>query len=75
MTSWKKEVAERPTEKEFESLEYYSIAEVAKIIGLCTKTVYGYARSGKIHAVKIGRSWKITADEVKRITTEGVIVE
>lgn len=45
----------------------YTVEEVAEILKLYKKTVYGYIKSGKIKAVKIGRRYRITEDELHRL--------
>ncbi|XMB66706.1 helix-turn-helix domain-containing protein [Mycoplasmatota bacterium zrk1] len=46
--------------------ELYSPQEVAKILDVHVKTVRRYLRAGTIKGQKIGGSWKVSSDELKR---------
>lgn len=39
-------------------------AEVMDILGVGKNTVYRLLNSGKLHAVRIGRSWRISVDQL-----------
>lgn len=41
--------------------EYYSLPEAAAIIGISRIGVYKRVRSGKLSAIRIGRSWAVPA--------------
>ncbi len=43
----------------------YSVNEIAEILGLHPKTVQRFIREGKLKAHKIGRSWKVSIDDLK----------
>lgn len=43
----------------------YSVAEIAEILGLHQKTVQRFIREGKLKAVKIGRAWKVSIEDLK----------
>lgn len=45
--------------------KFYSVVDVAKILELHPKTVLRFVREGRIKARKIGRSWKVTGEELK----------
>ncbi len=59
--------------------EWYSIAEVAEILGKATFTVREWARLGRVNAIKrpSGRSraseWMIAHTEIKRIQNKGLL--
>jgi excisionase family DNA binding protein len=61
------------------SKDWYSTAEVGKILGLSGYTVREWARNGRIRASKRacgrGRSkeWLVARDEVNRIRNEGLL--
>jgi len=40
--------------------KYYTIYEVADILGLHHKTIRGFISDGKLNAIKIGKQWRIT---------------
>ena len=46
--------------------EYYSIEEVAKMLKVAYLTVYRWVRSGKLKAVKAGKQYRISKEEVGR---------
>lgn len=39
---------------------FYSIAEVADALGVCTKTIDRWIKSGDLVAHKIGRQWRVS---------------
>lgn len=39
-------------------------AEVMDILGVGKNTVYRLLKSGKLHGVRIGRSWRISVDQL-----------
>jgi excisionase family DNA binding protein len=47
--------------------QYYSIAEVGKILGISRITVYKRVKKGDIHAVRIGRSYAIPSRSLDHI--------
>lgn len=49
----------------------YTVAEVAEMLKLTTKTVYELIKSGKISVTKIGGSIRISESELKRVLEEG----
>lgn len=48
----------------------FTIKEVASILRMHPVTIYKYCESGKIKGVKIGNVWRISDEELKRITGE-----
>jgi excisionase family DNA binding protein len=50
----------------------YSIREVAKLLKLSYPTTYKMVMDGRIKAVKMGFSWRISQDEIDRILKEGI---
>lgn len=47
---------------------FYTVDEVAELLGLHVKTVRGYVRSGKLPAIRIGKSYRITAADLAAFT-------
>lgn len=43
---------------------YYTVAKVAEILDMHEKTVQRYIREGKLNAVKVGKSWRITGHDL-----------
>lgn len=44
----------------------YTIEEVVEILKVTRRTVYNYLKEGKLNAVKLGRSWRVTEEELNR---------
>lgn len=51
--------------QELKGLKLYKLNDVRKFIGVGEKTLQGYAREGKLKAVKIGNSWRVTEDALR----------
>jgi excisionase family DNA binding protein len=49
----------------------YAPVELAHIVGLKQGTIQNQCRTGQIEARKVGRSWRITREEVKRYLDHG----
>ena len=47
---------------------FYSVEEIAHMLGLHPKTVRRFIREGKIRAKKIGRAWKVHQDDFREYT-------
>ncbi|MFD7728979.1 helix-turn-helix domain-containing protein [Kitasatospora phosalacinea] len=54
--------------------DFYSVEDVAELLGLHVKTVRGYVRDGKLKAVRIGKQYRIARAEVEAFTGGGVSV-
>ena len=53
----------------------YTVREVAMWLGVSEWTVYMWIKFRRLKAVKIGRRWYISQDELERITKEGLDVK
>lgn len=59
--------------------DWYSIEEVAKLLGKAEFTVREWARNGRIHAEKKGsgrgkfQSWVVSQQELMRIQKDGIL--
>jgi excisionase family DNA binding protein len=53
-------------------MKLYKLREIAIILNVTYNTVYNLIHSNKIKAVKIGRTLRISQDELDRILKEGV---
>lgn len=49
----------------------YSAMEVARLFGVCKRTVQNWARAGKLKGVFAGQKWYFTAEEIRRAMAEG----
>ncbi|MHA1330914.1 MAG: helix-turn-helix domain-containing protein [Candidatus Hodarchaeales archaeon] len=52
--------------------EFYTLNDIAELLGLNWRTVQRYVKDGRIKAIKVGRQWRIPAEEYARIKKEGV---
>jgi excisionase family DNA binding protein len=48
--------------------ELYSVEQVAEQLGLHVKTVRNYVREGKLKAVRIGKQYRITSEDLAALT-------
>lgn len=48
-----------------EEIKLYTAEETAAILKVTRRTMYNYITSGKIKAVKAGRSWRITEEAIR----------
>ncbi|GAB3952254.1 helix-turn-helix domain-containing protein [Streptomyces sparsus] len=46
----------------------YTVDQVAEILGLHPKTVRGYIRDGRLTATRVGKRYRITAEDVETFT-------
>ena len=55
-------------------MEFYTVNEVAKILKVCTKTVVLMIRKGKLRAVEVGGSqrisYRVEKNELERLLAE-----
>lgn len=51
---------------------FYSISDVAKIFRVTRQTVMAWIKNGTIHGVKIGGVYRISEDEIKRLSGGGI---
>lgn len=49
-------------------MQFYSIKELAKILKLHPKTILRFIHEGKIEAQKVGRSWRVSREALKKYT-------
>lgn len=46
------------------AIEIYTPDEVAEILQVTRRTVYGWIKDGKLKAVKVGRGWRVKREEL-----------
>ena len=51
-------------------LTVYTLDDVAKLLKMTKRTLYAYIDAGSLHAVKIGKSWRMTEEDVRDAMTE-----
>ena len=47
-------------------MEFYTLKEVAKMLRVSMTTIYRYVESGKLSAVKIGNSYRVTDEDLRK---------
>ncbi|WP_405682690.1 helix-turn-helix domain-containing protein [Streptomyces sp. NBC_00057] len=47
---------------------YYSVEQVAGLLGLHVRTVRGYVRDGRLKATRVGRQYRITREDLEAFT-------
>ena len=48
--------------------EYYTVQQIAQLLDLHEKTIQRYIREGKIKAQKVGKSWRVTKENLDEFT-------
>lgn len=48
--------------------EWYSVEQVAELLGLHVKTVRGYVRDGRLNAVRVGKQYRISREDLAEFT-------
>ena len=46
-------------------IKVYSLEEVADILKITRRTLYTYVKEGKLHAVKIGKYWRVSEQDLQ----------
>ena len=52
-------------------LKVYTIKDTAEILQVTTRSIYSYIKSGKLHAVKLGKEWRITQKDIEELLKTG----
>ena len=52
-------------------IKVYTIEEVAELLHTTRRTLYTYLKAGKLKAVKMGRKWIITEENLKEFISKG----
>lgn len=50
----------------------YTLQEVADLLHVTRKTIYNYMKAKKIKAIKVGRTYRVTQEELNKYLTEGI---
>lgn len=51
--------------------EFLTVAEVAEMLRVSNMTVYRLINAGQLRAVRVGKSYRLTEEDVDRYLTEG----
>ena len=55
-------------------IEVYSIDEVVDLLHVTKRSIYSYIKDGKLKAVKVGKYWRVTRENLEeflRVGTKG----
>ena len=44
--------------------DYYTVDQISEMLDIHPKTIQRYIREGKLHATKIGKSWRVTGHDL-----------
>ncbi|SHH94238.1 DNA binding domain-containing protein, excisionase family [Sporobacter termitidis DSM 10068] len=47
---------------------YYTVEQISKMLDMHPKTIQRYIREGKLHAVKIGKGWRVAGHDLSVFT-------
>jgi excisionase family DNA binding protein len=50
---------------------YYTVEQIASMLDIHPKTIQRYIREGKLRAVKLGKSWRVTGHDLSAFTESG----
>lgn len=53
------------------NIKLYSINEVCEILQLTRRTIYTYIKEGRLKAIKIGKFWRVTEENLQEFINEG----
>jgi excisionase family DNA binding protein len=56
-----------------EEKQFYSIADIAKILERRKQTIWEYIKYGKLKGVRIGRNWKVSKEELERFVGHSIV--
>lgn len=52
-------------------IKVYTLEEVCDILKVTKRTVYNYIKANKLHAVKMGKYWRVTEENLKAFLESG----
>lgn len=52
-------------------IRVYTLEEVCDILKVTKRTVYNYIKGGQLQAVKMGKYWRVTEDNLKAFLEKG----
>ena len=54
-----------------ETTKVYTLEEIAEILHVTRRTLYTYIKEGKLRAVKVGKSWRVTQKSLDEFLSRG----
>ena len=55
-------------------IRVYTLDEVAEIMRLTKRTLYSYIKAGTLHAVKVGKYWRVPEESLQAFISTGTPV-
>lgn len=55
-------------------IRVYTLDEVADIMKVTKRTLYNYIKAGTLHAVKIGKYWRVSEESLQAFISTGTTV-
>lgn len=52
--------------KDLEQLKVYSLSEIEPILGVTHRTLLSYVKDGRLKAVKIGGTWRVSEENLRK---------
>lgn len=52
-------------------LKLYTLDEVVEIVQVTKRTLYNYIKAGTLHAVKVGKYWRVSAESLADFVSKG----
>lgn len=52
-------------------LKVYTIDEVVDLLHVTKRSIYSYIKDGKLKAVKIGKYWRVTQENLEEFLSKG----
>lgn len=52
-------------------IRVYTLEEVSDILRITKRTLYSYIKSGKLHAVKVGKYWRVSEQNLQDFISTG----
>lgn len=49
----------------------YTLNELTEILHVTKRSLYSWIKSDKIHAIKVGKEWRVTEDALNEFLTKG----
>ena len=54
-----------------EEIKVYTLNEVTDILKVTTRTIYSYIKSGQLKAVKFGKYWRVSHEDLQEFVKRG----
>lgn len=55
-------------------IRVYTLNEVADIVKITKRTLYNYIKAGTLHAVKIGKYWRVSEESLQAFISNGTTI-